>query len=156
MIRLQRNLPGPCAVIFLMAALTCFGSAHAAPELLEVQSRTTEGGAPVIVKVIVDAPANPRYVLLSPPNGDGLNGILSKAGAPAFGNAAMPFQRIRTVLKEAGAVAAVMDGPSDAPSGMARGWREDYRHFKDIGAVINALRHRYPSLPVYLVGYGTA
>src|SRR4051812_4094455 len=89
MIRLQRNLPRLCAALFLMAALAGVGPAQAAPELLEVQSRTAEGGAPVIVKVIVDAPANPRYLLLSPSNGDGLNDVLSKAGVPAFGNAAM-------------------------------------------------------------------
>jgi hypothetical protein len=47
---------------------------------------------------------------------------------------------------------AVMDAPSDQSHGMDDFFRLGGAHAEDIGKVIDDLRKRYPSLPVFLVG----
>lgn len=140
----------------LASALAWVAPVQAAPELFEVHSRTAEGGAPVKVRALVDIPANARFLLLNPPNGEGMNLIKTRDDVAEFGNSAMPFLRIRDALGKAGVGIAVMEAPSDLPSGIKRAWRDDSRHFKDMAAVIDALRRRHPSLQVVLSGYGTS
>ena len=51
-----------------------------------------------------------------------------------------------------GIVAAVMDAPSDQPSGMDDDFRLGSAHAEDIGKVVADLKKRFPGLPVFLVG----
>ena len=60
--------------------------------------------------------------------------------------------RSRQLFARNGIVAAVVDAPSDQSQGMDDFFRLADAHAEDIGKVIDDVRKRYPSLPVFLVG----
>jgi pimeloyl-ACP methyl ester carboxylesterase len=60
--------------------------------------------------------------------------------------------RTRRLLAAGGIVAAVMDTPSDQPSGMDDRFRLGAAHAADIEKVVADLKKRFSRLPVYLVG----
>jgi hypothetical protein len=51
-----------------------------------------------------------------------------------------------------GVATAVMDAPSDLPSGMDDDFRAGSRHRDDVRAVLADLGRRFPAVPVFLVG----
>lgn len=60
--------------------------------------------------------------------------------------------RSRTLFSSRGVAAAVIDTPSDRPSGMTDDFRTGELHVTDIRGVIADLGKRYPGIPVFLVG----
>ena len=60
--------------------------------------------------------------------------------------------RSRHLFASHGIAAAVVDAPSDQPTGMTDEFRLGESHATDIGAVIADLKKRFPGLPVFLVG----
>ncbi|MGW8183407.1 MAG: alpha/beta hydrolase [Burkholderiales bacterium] len=60
--------------------------------------------------------------------------------------------RSRRLFAQAGMVAAVMDAPSDHPTGMEDEFRLGAAHAADIGKVVADLGSRFPGLAVFLVG----
>jgi pimeloyl-ACP methyl ester carboxylesterase len=60
--------------------------------------------------------------------------------------------RSRALFAQQGVAAAVMDAPSDQPTGMQDTFRLGEAHTEDIGKVVADLKKRFPGLPVFLVG----
>lgn len=60
--------------------------------------------------------------------------------------------RTRQMFAAQGVAAAVVDSPSDQPSGMEDNFRLSESHAEDIGKVVADLKKRFPGLPVFLVG----
>jgi hypothetical protein len=60
--------------------------------------------------------------------------------------------RSRRLFTGNGIVAAVVDVPSDRPSGMDDEFRLGTAHAEDITKVITDLKTRFPGLPVFLIG----
>jgi hypothetical protein len=60
--------------------------------------------------------------------------------------------RSRRLFATNGVAAAVMDSPSDRPTGMQDTFRLGEEHAEDIGKVVADLKKRFPGLPVFLVG----
>ena len=60
--------------------------------------------------------------------------------------------RSRRLFVDRGVVAAVLDTPSDQPSGMEDEFRLGAEHVTDVGKVVTDLKSRFPGTPVFLVG----
>ena len=60
--------------------------------------------------------------------------------------------RTRRLFASIGVAAAVMDAPSDQPSGMDDGFRLGAPHTEDVTKVVADLKKRYPGLPLFLIG----
>ena len=60
--------------------------------------------------------------------------------------------RARGHFVDGGVATAVLDAPSDQPSGMSDEFRLGARHASDVAAVVAALKTRFPGVPVFLIG----
>lgn len=125
------------------------------------------GSAPAqdqeIVSVSVRSGVTQSYLLLKPKEGTpyaiavlfpGAAGILGLRGE----GSQIEFRpnnflvRSREEFVRRGVVAAVMDVPSDQPSGMDDYFRLGSAHAADIRAVVSDLKKRFDGVPVFLVG----
>ena len=75
---------------------------------------------------------------------------LSQDGAIGWGRGNFLI-RARPLFSRRGIITAIIDAPSDHPSGLDSGFRSSPEHAADIGTVIGHLRRTY-QVPVWLVG----
>jgi hypothetical protein len=116
-----------------------------------------------IVSVVVRSGVTQSYLLLKPKEGTpsavavlfpGAAGVLGLRGegSQAEFRGGNFLVRSREEFVRHGVVAAVMDVPSDLPSGMDDYFRLGSTHTADIRAVVADLKKRFDGVPVFLVG----
>jgi len=119
----------------------------AAEEVITIKPRPD-----VSLRMLVDAPAGAKAVVMLFPGGSGKVRI-RKDGT--FGGTKGNFlTRSRAMFAENGLVTALIDAPSDRREGegLAFDYRMTAEHAGDIGHAIAGLRGAFPGLPVWVVG----
>jgi pimeloyl-ACP methyl ester carboxylesterase len=117
----------------------------------EMVSLPTRDGVTQAYLLVAPEGGIARGVAILFPGGAGVIRLRGEGGRTRFGPNGFPV-RSRGEFARRGIVAAVVDAPSDQQAGMSDDFRAGRDHAKDIEGVLNDLRKRFPSLPVYLVG----
>lgn len=98
-------------------------------------------------------PEKPRAIALLFPGSGGLINLRSENGQIKFGQDNF-LVRSRAEFVKRGAIAAIVDAPSDQQKGW--GMRDEFRfgeqHFVDLSVVVADLNKRFPAVPLFLVG----
>ena len=125
------------------------GSAGAQQEIVALSTRPGVTQSYFLTSI----PKNLQAVALLFPGSGGLIQLRSENGKPRF-NQGNFLVRSRSEFIKRGAVAAILDAPSDQQGG--RGMSDEFRlgdsHFTDMTAVIGDLEKRFPGVPLFLVG----
>jgi hypothetical protein len=133
----------------MLLALLGLGMAAQAQEIVTLPTRPNVTQA----YFLTSAPKDLRAVAVLFPGSGGLINLRSENGQPRFspGNFLV---RSRAEFVRRGAIAAIIDAPSDRQSGwgMSDEFRLGEAHFTDITAVVSDLNRRFPGLPVFLIG----
>ena len=102
---------------------------------------------------LTSIPKDLRAVAVLFPGSGGLINLRNEGGKIRFGTENF-LVRSRSEFIKRGAVAAILDAPSDQQGGW--GASDEFRlgdaHFADISAVIEGLDKRFPGVPVFLIG----
>ncbi|HXZ08086.1 MAG TPA: hypothetical protein VEI25_08510, partial [Paraburkholderia sp.] len=134
--------------ILPLAALACgitTAQAANAGELVQLPVRDQQTQS-----VYLEQPsAPPRWVVILYAGDDGAVGLNNSGPTALRGNFLL---RTASYWTAAGDAAAIFDAPSDQSSGMDDAFRLGEAHAKDIHAVIAALRQRFPSAKIALIG----
>jgi hypothetical protein len=98
-------------------------------------------------------PKDPQAIALLFPGSGGLIRLRQEQGQIKF-SAGNFLVRSRSEFVKRGAIAAIVDAPSDQQGGW--GMSDEFRlgadHFTDIKAVIDDLKKRFPDKPLFLIG----
>jgi hypothetical protein len=137
-------------MVRLLIALTLLVS-PGAPSAEDIVILSTRGGVTQSYLLSSPAAGKARAVAVLFPGGAG-KVDLERETARALLDRGNFLVRSRRLFTGSGIVAAVMDAPSDQPSGMRDEFRLGSAHAEDIGRVVADLKSRYPGLPVFLVG----
>ncbi len=135
----------------VMAVVWFFGFVAAAPaqEIVTLPSRPNVPQSYFLASLTKD----PRAVAVLFPGSGGLIRLREEKGQIRFGPDNF-LVRSRGEFIQRGAVAVIIDAPSDFQSG--GGMNDEFRlgegHFTDISTVIADLGKRFPVLPIFLVG----
>jgi hypothetical protein len=99
------------------------------------------------------APRNLQAIAILFPGSGGLIHLRQEKGRVKFGQNNF-LVRSRSEFVKRGVLAAIIDAPSDSPSGwgMSDEFRLGENHFVDIAAVVADLGKRFPGQPIFLVG----
>jgi pimeloyl-ACP methyl ester carboxylesterase len=102
---------------------------------------------------LASLPNNPQAVVVLFPGSGGLIRLRQEQGQIKF-SAGNFLVRSRSEFVKGGAIAAIVDAPSDQQGGwgMSDEFRKSTEHYTDIAAVIADLEKRFPKLPLFLVG----
>ena len=102
---------------------------------------------------IAGVPQNPQAIALLFPGSGGLIRLRQEKGQIKFGQNNF-LVRTRGEFVKRGAIAAIIDAPSDRQSGwgMSDEFRLGEEHFTDISAVVDDLGKRFSEIPLFLVG----
>ena len=100
---------------------------------------------------LAGAPQSPQAMAVLLPGGGGNIRLRTEDGQIRFGPNNFVV-RTRTEYINRGVVAAIVDAPSDQPTGMADEFRLGEPHYTDISAMVQDLRKRFSGIPVFLVG----
>ena len=102
---------------------------------------------------LTSIPKNLQAVALLFPGSGGLIDLRTENGKPRF-NQGNFLVRSRAEFIKRGAVAVILDAPSDQRGGwgMSDEFRLGEKHSTDITAVIDGLEKRFPGIPLFLVG----
>jgi hypothetical protein len=134
-------------VLFL---LSCYGANAAAQQ--EIVALPTRAGVTQSY-FLTSIPKNLQAAVILFPGSGGTIALRSENGKPRF-NPGNFLVRSRSEFIKRGAVAAIVDAPSDQQAGW--GMSDEFRlgdaHLADISAVIGDLEKRFPKVPVFLVG----
>jgi len=130
-------------LLVVLSAVPAFGE--------EMVSLSTRDGVTQAYLLVVPEGGSPRAAAVLFPGGGGAIRLRVEAGRTKFGPNNF-LVRSRGEFARHGIVVAVVDAPSDQQAGMSDGFRSGRDHAKDIEGVLDDLKKRYPSLPVYLVG----
>ena len=141
------------ADIFALALLLCGllvpGAGLAQQEIVTLQPR------PGVTQsfFLTSFPKDLRAVAILFPGSGGLINLRKEDGKIHFG-AENFLVRSRAEFIKRGAVAAILDAPSDQQRnwGMTDEFRRGELHFTDIAAVVADLSKRFPGVPIFLVG----
>jgi len=135
-------------ILAIVAALALFPAT--ANELVRL---TVRGDATQAYALYDGGVAAPAYAAILFSGGDGIVDFRDRPGgrfvAMRKGNFLV---RSAELFAGDGFVAAVIDTPSDHPSGMSDFFRSGAEHAADVGAVADDLRKRYPGVKVILIG----
>jgi len=134
--------------ILLVAILAMSSTLFAAEDMVTMPTR--QG---VTQSYVLTTPDNvsPDVVLILFPGAQGKINLRKDNGQIKFGESNF-LVRERQRFVDLGAATAVIDVPSDSPSGMDDGFRMGNKHATDIGFVIGGLKSRWPTAHVFLVG----
>jgi hypothetical protein len=99
------------------------------------------------------APRNLQAIAILFPGSGGSIHLRQEKGQVKFGQNNF-LVRSRSEFVKRGVLAAIIDAPSDSPSGwgMSDEFRLGENHFADIAAVVADLGKRFPDQPIFLVG----
>jgi len=117
----------------------------------EIVSLPTRDGVTQAYLLVVPESGIARGVAILFPGGAGAIRLRVEQGRTKFGPNNF-LVRSRGEFTRHGIVAAVVDAPSDQQSGMSDEFRSGREHAADMDKVVNDLKKRFRSLPVYLVG----
>ena len=128
--------------------------------LVYLVSPALEAGQTMILKIRpgvdqaiwLESPKHPKAVVMLFGGG---GGRLRLSVDGAIRNLSNNFLiRSRNLFIQQGFVTVLVDAPSDRQDqeGLRGGFRRTSKHARDIGAIINFLRKRYPGKPVWLIG----
>jgi pimeloyl-ACP methyl ester carboxylesterase len=112
---------------------------------------STRGGVTQSYLLSSPATGKARAVAVLFPGGAGKVDLEREAGRVLLDRGNF-LVRSRRLFAGSGIVAAVMDAPSDQPSGMEDDFRLGDAHAADTGRVVADLKSRFPGLPLFLVG----
>ena len=134
--------------ILMLIVLAISSSLFATEDMVTIPTR--QG---VTQSFVLTTPDNvsPDVVLILFPGAQGNIGLHRDNGQIKFGESNF-LVRERQRFVDLGAATAVIDVPSDSPSGMDDGFRMGNKHATDIGFVIGGLKSRWPTAHVFLVG----
>ncbi|HXT56588.1 MAG TPA: alpha/beta hydrolase [Candidatus Eisenbacteria bacterium] len=140
----------PAAPLLLVFWLYTFSGAALAQQ--EIVTLATRPGATQSF-FLTSIPRELRAVAILLPGSGGLINLRSENGQPKFGQGNF-LVRSRTQFIKNGAVAAILDAPSDHQTGwgMTDEFRLGEQHYADLSAVIDNLGKRFPDKPIFLVG----
>src|SRR5882672_3979181 len=116
-------------------------------EIVTLQTRTGATQSYLLVRT----PQPPQAVAVLLPGGGGNIRLRTEDGQIRFSPNNFVV-RTRTEYVNRGVVAAVVDAPSDQPTGMADEFRLGEQHYTDISIMVEDLKKRFPGTPVFLVG----
>jgi Serine aminopeptidase, S33 len=138
------------AMLRLAIALVCLLplAALSAEEVVTLNTRT---GVTQSYLLSSSEPDKARAVAILFPGGLG-NTDLRRESAREMLDRGNFLVRTRRLFASAGVAAAVVDAPSDQPSGMEDYFRLSSAHAEDVEKVVADLKTRFPGVPVYLVG----
>jgi hypothetical protein len=128
----------------LLFAFTMTARAEFVEEVVQLPSA---GGARVPVLVSSDDARPPTAVAVLFNGGGGAVGLLQRIPRPG----ANFLVRSRGLFAKQGVATAVIDVPTDL-NVMSDAFRMSRRHAEDVRTVVGALQHRFPGLPIFLVG----
>ena len=132
--------------VFLILILGSFGHAQ---EIVTLPTRPGVTQSYFLARV----PEGPKAIALLFPGSGGLIRLRSENGQIKFGGENF-LVRSRAEFVKRGAIAAIVDAPSDQKKGW--GMRDEFRfgeqHFTDISAVIADLGKRFPGVLLFLIG----
>ncbi len=138
------------APALLLLALGAFpGAASAQQEIVTLQTRPGATQSFFLTSV----PKDLRAVAVLFPGSGGLINLRKEDGKIHFGTENF-LVRSRAEFIKRGAVAAILDAPSDQQRnwGMTDEFRFGDAHAADISAVVDDLARRFPNVPLFLVG----
>ena len=134
-------------LLLALALLLPFGATLAE----DIVTLSTRGGVTQSYLLSTPEAGKARAVAILFPGGAGKTDLERESARQVLDRGNF-LVRSRRLLAAGGIAAAVMDAPSDRPSGMDDGFRLGDEHAEDIGKVIADLKSRLPGLPVFLVG----
>src|SRR4029079_17739960 len=139
----------PAAPLLLVFCLCTFSGAALAQQ--EIVTLATRPGVTQSF-FLTSVPQELRAVAILLPGSGGLINLRSENGQPKFGQGNF-LVRSRAQFIKNGAVAAILDAPSDHQIGwgMTDEFRLGEQHYADLSAVIDNLAKRYPDKPIFLV-----
>jgi pimeloyl-ACP methyl ester carboxylesterase len=134
-------------VLFLLG---CYGANAFAQQ--EIVTLSTRPGATQSY-FLTSVPRNLQAAVILFPGSGGTIELRSEKGKPRF-NQGNFLVRSRSEFIKRGAVAAIVDAPSDQQkgSGMSDAFRLGNDHFTDIAAVVNDVGNRFSGTPIFLIG----
>lgn len=140
-------MPGMPRLLIALALLFHVG----APSAEDIVILATRGG--VTQPYLLSAPeaGKARAVAVLFPGGAGKTDLERETARSVLDRGNF-LVRARRLFSGSGIAAAVVDAPSDQPSGMEDGFRLGAAHAEDIGKVVADLKTRFPGLLVFLVG----
>lgn len=136
-------------VPLLIAAVFLSGTAHASAE--EIVSIATRAGVTQAYLLSAPEAGKARAIALLFPGGAGKTDLEREVRRDTLDRGNF-LVRSRRHFVAHGIVAAVVDSPSDQPSGMDDFFRLDRAHAEDITRIVADVKARFPGLPVFLVG----
>lgn len=136
-------------LLALLWLLCSFSPAIAQQEIVTLPTRAGVTQSYFLTSI----PKNLYAVAVLFPGSGGLIHLRTENGKPRFDQGNF-LVRSRAEFVKRGAVAAILDVPSDQQSGW--GMSDEFRlgdaHFNDISAVVADLEKRFPGVPLFLVG----
>ena len=117
----------------------------------EIVTLPTRAGASQSFLLVAPTNAPPQAVAVLFPGGNGSIQLHMEGNEVRYASSNF-LVRTRTIFAARAVAAAVMDAPSDQPTGMSDGFRTGDAHISDIRAVVAELGKRFPGSPVFLVG----
>ena len=135
-------------VRWLTVAGFSFATLVHAQEIVKLPTRVGVAQSYFLAK----APKNPQAVAVLFPGGNGLIDLRKEGDQIKFATGNFVV-RARNEFVKRGAVAAIIDAPSDKRVyGMDDQFRFSDQHFTDISAVVADLNNRFPGVPLFLIG----
>ena len=146
--RMYKSRANYCALL-LSLWLTGFATPACAQQIVTLSTRPGVTQSYFLTSI----PKNLQAVAVLFPGSGGSIQLRTENGQPKF-NQGNFLVRSRAEFVKRGAVAAIVDAPSDQQSGWGMGdeFRLGDEHFTDVSAVIEDLGKRFPELPLFLVG----
>ncbi len=143
--RMPKIVPVLAGVVWLLT----LGAAVRAQEIVTLSTR------PGVTQsyFLAGLPKNPQAIALLFPGSGGLIRLRQEQGQIKFSSGNF-LVRSRSEFVKRGAIAAIIDAPSDQQSGW--GMSDEFRlgadHFTDVAAVVGDLKKRFPEKPLFLIG----
>jgi len=146
--RMYKSRANYCALL-LSLWLTGFATPACAQQIVTLSTRPGVTQSYFLTSI----PKNLQAVAVLFPGSGGSIQLRTENGQPKF-NQGNFLVRSRAEFVKRGAVAAIIDAPSDQQGGWGMGdeFRLGDAHFTDVSAVIEDLGKRFPELPLFLVG----
>jgi Serine aminopeptidase, S33 len=144
-----KEKPGAMKPLTIILGLLVFDATASAQEIITLPSREGVTQSYFLTSI----PKNLQAVVVLFPGSGGLIQLRTENGKVRF-NQGNFLVRSRAEFTKRGAVAAIMDAPSDQQGGwgMSDEFRLGDQHLADISAVIDDLGKRFPGVPMFLVG----
>jgi hypothetical protein len=149
---LPRERRGWCSELRLLPLIVWLLSVVSAAPAQEIVALSTRPGVTQSY-FLARAPQNVQAIAILFPGSGGLINLRQEKNQIKFGQNNF-LVRTRSEFVKRGIIAAIIDAPSDSPSGwgMSDEFRLGENHFTDMSAVVADLGKRFSGQPIFLVG----